>query len=509
MAIDANGVIFNPIELSGEDHYRFVENPDGFALSGSVNGQVPDNLSETSKPQSKKPKAAIAFSDSQTEVENARRFAAEHCQKIGYVHPWKKWYVFTGKRWEPDTAGHAIRLAKQTAAKILQEAVDSASQGAIRFATATCSSRGINAMLALAQCELALDYQMFDADPFLFNCENGTIDVRTGILRPHDRADLLTKISPAKYDPNAQTHEWERFVESLFDSQSQVDYLRRFAGYCLTGDVREQILSIPHGVGSNGKSVYFESFAGMLGPDYAMTAPSDLLMESRNDRHPTEKADLFKMRLVVAAETEANRELAESLVKVLTGGDKIRARRMHQDHWEFEPTHKIVLLTNHKPVIKGQDHGIWRRLRLVPFIKQFWDADKGETGPAELKADKTLPERLKGLKDSILTWAVRGCLEWQSEGLGTSDEIQAATAEYKSESDVIGRFVEQCCLTNSSVSVKASAFNEALEAFCLDTGDRKPSPKEASAWLKNKFEKKTSNGVWYIGIGLKYTSEES
>lgn len=341
--------------------------------------------------QPKKPKAAIAFSDNQTEVENASRFAAEHCQKIGYVHPWKTWMVFTGKRWEPDNAGHAYRLAKQTAGKILQEAVETESQGAIRFAVATSSARGISAMLKLAECELALDYQKFDQDPFLLNVQNGTVDLRTGKLRPHNRDDMLTKICPVALNPHSSTMEWDQFLKSLFSTQSEIDYLHRFIGHCLSGDVREQSLNIFWGDGANGKSTLVESILNTLGPDYAMSAPSDLLMESRSDRHPCEKADLFGKRLVIASETEANRELAESLVKSLTGGDTIRARRMKENFWEFKPTHKIVLLTNHKPVVRGQDHAIWRRLRLVPFVKQFWDGEKGETGPDELTVNVVMP----------------------------------------------------------------------------------------------------------------------
>lgn len=451
---------------------------------------------------------AIASKENQTELENSARFVRNHRERIGYVHNWNKWAVFTGKRWEIDTAGHAKRLAKQTATGIMEDAVESGNYGAIQFAARTSTARGISSMLSLAEPDLAIDHEQFDADSFLLNCENGTIDLTTGKLRPHDRNDYLSKLCPTRYNPDANTSEWVKFLQSLFHCQDEVEYLQRFYGYCLTGDVREQGLDIHYGDGANGKSTHVEAMLATLGPDYSMSAPSEMLMDTHSDRHPTEKADLFGKRLVIASETEANRTLKESMVKQLTGGDTIRARRMREDFWEFRPTHKLVLLTNHKPQVRGQDHAIWRRLRLVPFVKRFWDEDKGESGPPELKADKTLSKRLKGMREAILAWAVEGCLQWQSDGLGMSQAMRDATAEYKSESDVIGRFVHECCLRNEHMKVRGSALNEALGKFCEETGDKQPNPKDVSRWMTDQgIEKKHSGGIWYLGIGLKYDSE--
>lgn len=462
------------------------------------------------KPKQKRRKSLnpITFKSNQTEIENSRRFAADHGERIGYVPQWKQFVVFTSKRWELDVMGHAFRLAKQTASQILCECVESGDLDAIRFGTHTASARGIEAMLKLSRDEIAMDYQQFDADPFLLNVQNGTVDLRTGILKPHNRADLLTKICPAAYDPDVETFEWDRFVESLFSSDSEIEYLQRFAGYCLTGDVREHVLNLFWGDGANGKSTLVEALMHTLGPDYSMSAPSEMLMESRSDRHPTEKADLFGKRLVVASETEANRTLAESMVKQLTGGDTIRARRMHENFWQFSPTHKLILLTNNKPIIKGQDHGIWRRIRLVPFVKQFWDPAKGESGSEELKADKELPSRLREMRDVILSWAVAGCVKWQQLGLGMSEPMQEATDDYRDESNVLGRFVRDCCVQNEALKIRGKALNEAIESYCSESGDSKPNAREVKKWMeRNGFQSKKNNGVWYCGLGLKYEQE--
>ena len=193
-------------------------------------------------------------------------------------------------------------------------------------------------------------------------------------------------------------------------------------------------------------------------------------------------------------ETEQNRSLAESLVKQLTGGERIRARRMREDFWEFDPTHKIVLCTNHKPKVKGRDHAMWRRLRLVPFTVRF----EGE------RQDKKLHEKLEAEAEGILAWAVRGCLDWRANGLGEPLAVSAATSEFRSEQDVIGRFVANSCLIREAFRVKFSLFYEALEASCAEIGDELPSRRIVGEFLKEReFEEKHSNGRWYLGIALK------
>lgn len=439
----------------------------------------------------------------QHELEAAKRFSIEHGQSVFYVHAWKHWIYWDGQRWNRDDCGYIESLAKRTVERILLEAAQTANKNAVNYALRMASARGIAAILKLAESSLPIDYQKLDSNQWLLNCSNGTIDLRTGELNPHSPRDLITKLCPIEYDPSANKTVWNKFLKSLFDSQEDIEFLRRLIGYCLTGDVSEQSIVILWGDGSNGKSVFVEALLGTFGRDFSMTAAPELLLESNSNRHPTEQADLFGQRLVVASETDSGRRLAEATVKTLTGGDRIRARRMREDFWEFNPTHKIMLLTNHKPRVIGTDHGIWRRLRLIPFEKRFWDPDKGESGLPELKADKRLSDKLRECQAGILTWAVEGCLEWQKVGLGTSLSISRATEEYRNESDVMARFVEECCITQTGKKVQALVLREALNRFCDENGDEMPSPKEAAKWLEGKFKKKKSGCIWYQGIALK------
>jgi putative DNA primase/helicase len=264
-------------------------------------------------------------------------------------------------------------------------------------------------------------------------------------------------------------------------------------GYALTGVIREHVLLILWGTGRNGKSTFLNALRAMLGP-YAMKAPSELLLVSNNDRHPTERADLFGKRFIAAIETEQGRRLAEVFVKEATGGDPIRARRMREDFWEFWPTHKVFLATNHKPVITGTDTAIWERIRLIPFTVTI---PKNER-------DATLPDKLQAELPGILAWAVRGCLAWQQDGLGEPDEVQQATEGYRAEMDTVGGFISECCLTGSNYRAKADELYDAYNLWCTrnrvsDEGQRA----FGMALTEKGFERHKSNSInWWRGLAL-------
>jgi putative DNA primase/helicase len=371
------------------------------------------------------------------------------------------------------------------------------------------SAPRINAMLDLARSEPGIPVlpEELDRDPMLLNCKNGTLDLRTGILRDHCRDDLLTKLCPTAYRPEAACPTWERFLTDIFpatgDAAEQpgnldlIGWLQRLLGYCLTGDVSEQVLPIFWGQGANGKSTLLNAVQGVLGPDYTMKAPPDLLMVKRGESHPTERADLFGRRFVVAVETEAGGRLAEALVKELTGGDRIRARRMREDFWEFDPTHKVILCTNHKPKIRGADHAIWRRPRLVPFTVIFPDD----------RQDKKLPEKLRAEAEGILAWMVRGCMDWQRAGLGMSGDVDRATAAYRSEQDVVATFVTECCVTGSpEYRIRASELYGRFKRWCEEAGESAVVSRQdfgTSLSAMDGVERFTNNGTWYRGIGLR------
>ncbi|MFM9961770.1 MAG: phage/plasmid primase, P4 family [Planctomycetaceae bacterium] len=472
---------------------------------------------KTSKAKSKpKPEAAEIVDDTgdawtsicqdkgRTELANARRFIASFGENVRYCHAWSKWLVWDSMRWNLDDDGAVTRMATTVADQVWHEAVDYRTEETIDFATKTSRASGVSAMLKLAASMRPIRVDDLDANPWLMTCPNGTLDLRGGELRPHRREDNLTKLCPTNYSPDAPSYHFDRFLEGVFPDQPTIDFLQRFFGYCLTGDVREQILAVFHGVGSNGKSTLLKAIQDTIGTDFSAAAPPSLLVEKKTESHPTELAGLFGKRMIIAQETNAGARLAEATVKILTGGDIISARRMREDFWTFAPTHKVVLVTNHRPRIVGTDHAIWRRLVLVPFTRKFWNPDKGESGPDELRQDKTLPVKLAAEAEGILGWMVQGCLDWQRNQLQIPDSVRAATAEYRSEQDTLGRFVAQCCICSHAVRVKFSSLYEELEKWCNDGGDNLPSRKFVGSWLNESgFTDRHSGARWYLGIALK------
>jgi putative DNA primase/helicase len=257
------------------------------------------------------------------------------------------------------------------------------------------------------------------------------------------------------------------------------------------------VLPFLYGTGSNGKTTLITTVMSVLG-DYGQQAAPDLLL-AKQGAHPTELADLFGARFVASVEVEDGRRFAESLVKQLTGGDKIRARRMREDFWEFDATHKVFLAANHKPVVRGTDHGIWRRIKLIPFTIKIPDAQQ----------DKSLPKKLKAELPGILAWAVRGCSDWQREGLGEPEEVTSATEEYRSEMDVLANFIEDRCVEHEDAHAAAAQLWKAWKSWADISGEKIGTQKAFGARLTERgFESfKYSGGKHkdrrgWAGIGL-------
>ena len=392
----------------------------------------------------------------------AQRLIRLHGDDLRYLPSWEYWLVWDGSRWVTDDTDEAVRRVKLTihayriglsrrigCSKQLLTGMDRKDTGreqlkkrikklrkAVKLTTRLESFGRMNSILAVAQSEpgVAVSEQQLNRENWLLNVQNGTLDLRTGRLVPHHREDLITKLAPVEYDPDAKSPTWERFLDTITGGMPEkVDYLRRVAGYCLTGDESEQVLFCFHGSGSNGKTTFITAIQEMMG-DYAMQASNGLLIERRNESHPTEFSDLFGRRLVVCTETKAGSSFNESLVKQLTGGDRIRARRMREGFWEFSPTHKIIICGNHRPTIVGTDDGIWTRFHLVPF----------ETCITEGMKDPQMPAKLRQELSGILAWAVRGCGEWRRTGLRVPPAIKETTNEYRVESDEYRDFFEGC-----------------------------------------------------------------
>jgi putative DNA primase/helicase len=294
--------------------------------------------------------------------------------------------------------------------------------------------------------------------------QNGTLDLRTGQMRQHDRADLLTKEAPVIYDPSATCPTWEAFLTRVMGGDAElIGFLQRAIGYSLTGDTREQVIFLLYGTGANGKSTFLETIRTLLGDDYARQVRTETLTDSNRGTGPTEDlARLKGARFVSARETEEGKRLAEALIKELSGGDTLTARFLYSESFEYRPAFKLFLGANHKPVIRGTDYAIWRRIRLVPFAV---------TIPPE-EQDQNLGAKLAAELPGILTWAVRGCLSWQKNGLGTPAAVTAATAAYRMESDVLSAFLAECCVTNPKGEVQAGPLYTAYKSWCEDNGEK-------------------------------------
>lgn len=441
-------------------------------------------------------KIPISTPEGRTELSNARRFALVHRDKARYCSG-LGWLCWDGKRWSRDDGAPEF-LGKKIADIVWGLA---SSEEERRFASRTASAGGIRGMLHLAKSEPAMRISVdaLGGDPLLLNCANGVVDLRTGELRPHRQGDWLTQLCPTAFEQYANRREWLDFLHSLFPGSAEIaSYTNRLLGYCISGCVSEQILPIFFGDGCNGKSTLVNAVIDVLGPDYAMQAVPEMLLETKQTRHRTERADLFRKRLVSAAETGHGARLNESLVKQLTGGERIRANKMYRDNFEFAPTHKIILSTNSLPRIQGTDFGIWRRLQCVPFRRRFEGAD----------VDRGLPDKLRDGAVGILSALVDGCMRWLANGLQPPEVVRRQSEAYRRDQNALERFVSERCVTHPNCRVKFSDLYATFRGFCAEDRSIVPTQKEVGAWLKERFDERRSNGVWYQGIALKAGKED-
>ncbi len=476
-----------------EKHPELVREVEGLSLDG--------NEQTNTKGNGKAEASEVPESQHLTDVGNSKRLVAKHGQDLRYCHRFRKWYTWNGTRWVKDDSGEVVRRAKQTAAGIYTEAAaatDPAERKALgQWAARSESEARICAMIALAESEPSIPVapDQLDADPWLLNCVNGVLSLRTGELRPHRREDLLTKQVPVAYDPEARCERWLTFLVEIMDGNPRlVAFLQRAVGYALSGDTSEQSLFFFYGLGANGKSVFLETIKALLG-DYSKQADFGTFLTRKHDSPRNDVARLVGARFVSAVEAEPGRHFAESLVKALTGSDTIAARFLYSEAFEFVPQFKLFLAANSKPIIRGTDNAIWRRIRLVPFAV---------TIPPE-EQDKKLPEKLRAELPGILAWAVQGCLTWQKCGLDAPPEVLGATQEYKAEMDVIGLFLGECCIENANVSARASHLYAAYTGWCDTSGERPLSQKAFGARLTERGFRRYRGGTGsycWAGVGL-------
>jgi putative DNA primase/helicase len=410
------------------------------------------------------------------------------------------WLYYDGKKWQHGDLP-VRELGKLTVRLIYGEAIAAESQerreALSKHAVRSEASRAIDAMLRQASSDprITIHPSALDSDPWLFNCDNGIIDLRTGELLPHSPGHLLSKISPVAYDPSAAAPTWERFIHEIFEGSAGVSsYIRRVAGYAMTGLTTEQVWFVLWGVGSNGKSTLLSLLYATFG-DYAQNTTTDMFLMRRGDTPTNDLARLVGARFVSASESGEGRRLDEARIKQLTGGDPITCRFLHREFFDFVPALKLLFGANHKPRISGTDYAIWRRVRLIPFLHTWY----GPNERGEPKRDNSLKTRLLVELPGILAWAVRGCLEWQREGLADPPAVLAATEEYRDDSDVVGNFLEDCCETLNGISgmseedvliqgwsVTSSDLYRAYTTWCESEGE-KP---QTQRWFAPKLEER-------------------
>lgn len=381
------------------------------------------------------------------------------------------------------------QLAKQVIRKIYSEAEavsdPSKRQSIAKHAMSSESDKRIRAMISLAESELPITPEELDRDPWLLTCLNGTLDFRTGMLLPHHREDFITKLAPVAYDSKAESQLWVEFLDRIMAANPKlISFLQRAIGYSLTGETSEQCMFILHGSGANGKSTFLQTIAFVLG-DYAMSTPTETLLVKQKGAISNDVARLKGARFVTASEAEAEQRLAESLIKQMTGGvDMISARFLHQEFFDFTPSHKIYLGTNHKPVIRGTDHAIWRRIRLVPF----------EVTIPESERDKNLFQKLKNEADGIFAWAVQGCLLWRKHGLGEPEEVRTATDNYREEMDTLAEFIKDRCVLRPGAKISRKELFDAYAAWCQENGQAQVNSRSFAAGMRDKGYKDCRTG---------------
>ena len=465
---------------------------EGFDLSGFIaNGPrmqmhlVDDDSQDLANASG--PEEAVWGSDDGLALSFTRRYHKDW----RYVAGWGKWLVWDGQRWRSEDTLAAADLIRH----VCRHASLNTHNPRIASKLAASSTVGGVERLARADRRHAATTDEWDADPWLINTPGGVVDLRSGRLRPHERTDRMTKITTST--PRGECPQWRTFLHDVTGGdQGLQDYMQRMAGYALTGSTQEHALFFLYGTGANGKSVFVNTLADILG-EYATNSPMETFMEARGDRHPTDMAGLRGARFVAAIETEQGRRWAESKVKSLTGGDKIAARFMRQDFFEFFPQFKLFVAGNHKPAIRNIDEAMKRRLHLIPFTI---------TVPPE-KRDKHLQQKLLAERDGILAWALEGCLAWQRLGrLDPPQQVVDATDEYFEAEDALGRWLdEKCVRVASAKSLTVELFSD-WKQWADACGEYVGAQRRFSDLLITRGFEKWRNGSGvrgFQGIGLK------
>lgn len=418
----------------------------------------------------------------------AQAFTERHGAAWRYVAGWGKWLQWDGARWRPEETLRVFDLARDVCREVAQKSSDKRRHRVRSAAVVAAVER-----FARADRTHAAKASAFDADPLALNTPGGVVNLRDGKMLPHEATRHMTKLAGAT--PSGECPAWRAFLRRATDGDEGLErYLARVAGYALTGVTTEHALFFIYGTGANGKSVFLNTLAAVMG-EYATTAPADTFLEMRGERHPTELAALRGARLVTALEVERGRRWAEARIKALTGGDRIAARYMRQDFFEFTPVFKLIMAGNHKPGLRDVDEAIRRRLHLIPF---------SVTVPKE-ERDQNLTAILLTERDGILKWALEGCLEWQISGLDAPQSVVSATEEYLEAEDSLGIWLEEACTTGERCKATTAELFEAWKAWAEKRGEAPGTAKRLADDLAKrgfaKWRSRESRGFRGLALG--------
>lgn len=431
-----------------------------------------------------------------TDSGNKKRFIAAFAGTLAFVPEKGVWRKWTGTRWRDDNSA-AMQSAELIAEALIEaSALQPARPQLLAHAKRTSNVGGLRAMVSLAETsELAIPQNRWDADPELLGVRNGVINLRTGELLDPDPQDYISKYTSMKYDPDARCPRWRDFLHRIMDGDDEmIAFLRRVAGYSLLGHNHERVLFILHGSGANGKSKFLEALQGVMG-DYAISTPVSTLMVKRSTGVPNDVARLAGARMVTSIESEKGHKFSEALVKSLTGNDRISARYLFKEFFDFTPIAKIFIGTNHKPEVRGTDAAIWDRLVLIPF---------NVTIPRK-ERDFELGDKLRKERRGIFNWMFAGCLEWQKAGLQRPDIVIAATNEYRHDMDVFGRwFEERCVAAKDSFVFAAAAYKDYVE-WCEAAHEYPLTLTAFGNEVTNRGVRKRphSKGIRYLDLNLR------
>lgn len=435
---------------------------------------------------------------------NAQRFTDRFGETVRYNYTAKKWMYYDGRRWAVDEGGQSKRMADEVIEEAkhgltayldslgMEEDVDEARKAYLKHIKSMRSSRSKTAMLTEAQHVLESYTRDYDINAYLLATLNGTINLISGELQPHDKTDMISKLAACEFTDKCDTPRWSAFLDEIFDGDKElIRYIQKAVGYSLTGSTEEHCAFFCYGTGRNGKSTFVDIITDIMG-DYAVNIQPETIMVRQAQSGPTSDiARLKGARFVTTVEPNEGARLNEGLLKQLTGGDKVTASKKYEDEFEFKPEFKLWMATNHKPTIRGTDLGIWSRIRLIPFKVQIPDE----------RIDRQLKFKLREEMPGILAWAVAGCLMWRREGLKQPQSILDANKEYKGEMDVLAAFVDACCVEGGDTEV-GELFRAYID-WAKESNEYEMSSTRFGREMGKKYEKRKSGSArLYVGIKL-------